>query len=145
MIISVAHSLVIQSVDSSLNLKTSTLYLHNTGANILMNQITVIIEHIVEKPSISPNDLSFLPHTLQSRDNCCVHPSIYTHTKPAALVVEYIICCSITTLNKIAIKFLSNPRALDLESVQPGEFITYVKLHRYLNQFAHYLVKKGIK
>ena len=63
-IVSVAHPLVIQSVDSSLNLKTSTLYLHNTGANILMNQITVIIEHVVEKPSMSPNDLSFLPHTL---------------------------------------------------------------------------------
>ena len=145
MIISVAHPLVIQSVDSSLNLKTSTLYLHNTGADILANQIVAIIEHVVEKPSMSPNNLSFLPHTLQSRDDCCAHSPSYTHTKPAASVVEYVICCSIATPNKIAIKFFSDLRALDLESVQPGEFITYAKLHRCSNQFTCYLVKKGIE
>ena len=143
--LSVAHPLVIQSVDGSLNLKTSTLYFHNTGADILANQIAAIIEHIVEKPSTSPNDLSFLPHTLQSRDDCCAHPPSYTHTKPAASVVEYVIRCSIATPNKIAIKFFPDLRALDLESVQPGEFITYAKLHRRLNQFTRYLVEKGIE
>ena len=144
-IVSVAHPLVIQSVDGSLNLKTSTLYLHNTGADILVNQIVAIIEHVVEKPSTSPNDLSFLPHTLQSRDDCCAHPPSYTHTKPAASVVEYVICCSIATPNKIAIKFFPDLGALDLESVQPGEFITYTELHRCSNQFARYLVEKGIE
>ena len=144
-IVSVAHPLVIQSLDSSLNLKMSMLYLHNTGADILANQITAIIEHVVEKPSTSPNDLSFLPHTLQSRDDCCAHPPSYTHTKPAASVVEYVIRCSIATPNKIAIEFFPDLGALDLESVQPGEFITYAELHRRSNQFARYLVEKGIE
>ena len=140
-----SESLCCDCLSSSLNLKMSMLYLHNTGADILVNQIAVIIEHVVEKPSTSPNDLSFLPHTLQSRDDCYVRPPSYTHTKPAASVVEYIICCSIATPNKIAIKFFSDLRALDLESVQPGEFITYAKLHRCSNQFTCYLVEKGIE
>ena len=74
-----------------------------------------------------------------------MHPSSYTHTKPAALVMEYVIHCSIATPNKIAIEFFPNLRVLDLESVQLEEFITYTELYRCLNQFACYLVEKGIK
>ena len=143
--LSVAHPLVIQSVDGSLNLKTSTLYFHNTGADILVNQIAAIIEHVVEKPSTSPNDLSFLPHTLQSRDDRCAHPPSYTHIKPAASVVEYVIRYSIATPNKIAVEFFPDLGALDLENVQPEEFITYAELHRRSNQFARYLIEKGVE
>ena len=102
----------------------STLYFHNAGTNILTNQIAVIIEHVMEKPSTSPNNLSFLPHTLQPRDDCCVHPPSYMYIRSAASVVEYVIHYSIATLNKIAIEFFPDLRALDLENVQPGGFIT---------------------
>lgn len=143
--LSLDHPLVAQSLNGSVHLKTSTLYFHGTAADIFANQIAAIIEHIVEQPSISPHDLSFLPHTLQSRDDRCANPPSYTHIKPAASVVEYVIRYSIATPDKVAVEFFPDLYAVDLDNVQTLEHISYAELHRRSNQFARYLVEQGVQ
>jgi hypothetical protein len=144
--LSVDHPLVVQQTDNAnVTLKTSTAYFHQTAADVLANQIAAIIEHIVEQPATSPNDLSFLPQGLQSRDDRCAHPPSYTHINPAESVVEYVIRYSVSTPNKIAVEYYPDLDALDLSNVQPLESITYAELHRRSNQFAKYLVQQGVE
>lgn len=126
----------------AITLRYSTLVFHTSAAELLARHIDAVINHILEHPESNPKSLSFLPRSLLSVVEQRKETS-YTHFPVGRTVSDYIARYATASADSTALEFYSD--LYEDNPVEKSRKLTYGELHGRSNQFAAYLVDRGLK
>lgn len=136
---------------ATLNSKANTVYIkysmrhfHQSSAEILSKQLSATITQIIDHPDHSLRSIDFFPRSLLSIVDQCKDDAPYTHIPQARIVTDFVLRFQVSHPSLIAVEFHPDLSDRDQATCQV-QTLTYSDLHLRSNQFAAFLIAKGLE